>query len=82
MALKSKSISLHWELMFTRSLYTPSDMHEQGRLLGEIALLVDAGQLRTTANAVVGAINAANLTKAHALVETGKSFGKVVLEGF
>jgi zinc-binding alcohol dehydrogenase family protein len=82
MALKSKSISLHWELMFTRSLYTTSDMHEQGRLLGEIAKLVDAGQLRTTANAVVGAINAANLTKAHALVETGKSIGKVVLEGF
>lgn len=82
MALKSKSISLHWELMFTRPRYFTSDMHEQGRLLGEVARLVDAGQIRTTANAVVGAINAANLTKAHALVETGSSIGKVVLEGF
>jgi zinc-binding alcohol dehydrogenase family protein len=82
MALKSKSISLHWELMFTRSRYVTTDMHEQGRLLGEVARLVDAGEIRTTSNAVLGAINAANLTKAHALVETGKAIGKVVLEGF
>ncbi|MDY7578811.1 zinc-binding alcohol dehydrogenase family protein [Herbaspirillum sp. RTI4] len=82
MLLKSKSISLHWELMFTRSLYETPDMDEQGKLLTEIAQLIDAGRLRTTVNAHFGTINAANLRKAHALIESGKSQGKLVLEGF
>ncbi len=82
MALKSKAISLHWELMFTRPMFETPDMHEQGRLLAEVAALADAGRLRTTANAALGRIDAANLAKAHALVEGGRSIGKVVLEGF
>jgi NADPH:quinone reductase-like Zn-dependent oxidoreductase len=51
-------------------------------LLAEVAELVDAGRIRTTANAGFGQINAANLRKAHALIESGKAQGKVVLEGF
>lgn len=82
MKLKTKSISLHWEFMFTRSLFQTSDMAEQGRLLKEIAELVDAGRIRTTANANFGRINAANLRRAHALIESGKAQGKVVLAGF
>ena len=81
-ALKSKSLSLHWELMFTRPMFETPDMHEQGALLGRVAELVDAGRLRTTANATFGRINAENLTRAHALIESGKAVGKVVLEGF
>ena len=82
MALKSKALSLHWELMFTRSMFETPDMAEQGRLLAEVAKLVDAGRVRTTAGAHFGAINAANLLKAHAWIESGKAQGKVVLEGF
>jgi zinc-binding alcohol dehydrogenase family protein len=82
MKLKQKAISLHWELMFTRSMFGTPDMAEQGRLLAEVAALVDAGRLRTTAGAHFGAINAANLLRAHAFVESGKAQGKVVLEGF
>jgi len=82
MALKSKSLSLHWELMFTRPMFETPDMHEQGRLLAEVAKLVDAGRLRTTANTALGTISAQNLTKAHMLIESGKAVGKVVLEGF
>lgn len=82
MKLKSKSISLHWELMFTRSMYETPDMGEQGRLLGEVAELVDAGRIRSTANNHLGAINAENLRRAHALIESGKAQGKVVLTGF
>ncbi|KQV45012.1 zinc-binding alcohol dehydrogenase family protein [Massilia sp. Root335] len=81
-ALKNKSLSLHWELMFTRSMFETPDMHEQGILLGRVAELVDAGRVRTTANAVFGRINAENLTRAHALIESGKAVGKIVLEGF
>ncbi|MDM0019626.1 zinc-binding alcohol dehydrogenase family protein [Variovorax saccharolyticus] len=82
MALKTKCISLHWEMMFTRSRFETPDMARQGELLAEVAALVDAGRIRTTANASFGTINAANLRRAHALIESGKAQGKVVLEGF
>ena len=82
MKLKTKSISLHWELMFTRSLFETPDMGEQGRLLGEIAELVDAGRIRSTVNYRLGSINAENLRRAHSLIESGKAQGKVVLTGF
>jgi NADPH:quinone reductase len=80
--LKSKSISLHWEFMFTRSRYQTADMHEQGRLLNSVAALVDAGRIQTTMHTHLGAINAGNLKKAHCLVESGKAIGKIVLSGF
>ncbi len=82
MLLKPKSIALHWEMMFTRSMFETPDMGEQGRLLTEVAALVDAGRIRTTVNANFGAINAANLRRAHALIESGTAQGKVVLQGF
>ena len=80
--LKRKSVSLHWELMFTRSMFGTADMVAQQRLLDEVAALVDAGVLRTTAAEHFGAINAANLERAHTLLRSGKALGKVVLEGF
>jgi len=79
---KRKSVSLHWEMMFTRSLFETADMIAQHRLLAEVADLVDAGVLRTTLNADAGRINAANLRRVHALVESGRSIGKTVLSGF
>ena len=82
MALKSKCISLHWEFMFARSMYRTPDMHRQGELLAEVAQLVDAGRVRTTLGQAFGTINAANLTRAHAFIESGQAQGKVVLEGF
>lgn len=82
LALKRKSLSLHWELMFTRSLYRTDDMAEQGRLLDQVADLVDAGRLRSTLGEHYGIINAANLKRAHALLESGRARGKIVLQGF
>ena len=82
MPLKSKSVSLHFELMFTRSTFETPDMQEQGRLLAEVAALVDAGRIRTTAQTALGRITAANLRRAHALIESGRAQGKVVLAGF
>ncbi|MBQ1557685.1 MAG: zinc-binding alcohol dehydrogenase family protein [Pseudomonas sp.] len=82
MKLKRKSLSLHWELMFTRSLYQTADMIEQHRLLERVSDLVDAGVLKTTLGEHFGTINAANLRRAHALLESGKAKGKIVLEGF
>ncbi len=82
MQLKRKSLSLHWELMFTRSLFETADMIEQHHLLNRVAELVDAGTLRTTLGEHFGTINAANLRRAHALLESGTAKGKIVLEGF
>ena len=82
MKLKGKCLALHWELMFTRSLFETPDMAEQGRLLRDVAELIDAGRVRSTANHSLGSINAANLRKAHALIESGTAKGKVVLAGF
>jgi zinc-binding alcohol dehydrogenase family protein len=80
--LKRKSASLHWEFMFARSLFGTPDMLEQHRLLNQVADLVDAAVIRTTFSDTLGIINAANLRKAHALIESGRARGKLVLEGF
>jgi zinc-binding alcohol dehydrogenase family protein len=82
MPLKRKSLSLHWELMFTRSLYETPDMINQHHLLNRVSALIDQGVLKTTVGERFGAINAANMRRAHALVESGKARGKIVLEGF
>ena len=82
MLFKLKAISLHWELMFTRSLFGTPDMAEQGKLLNEVAKLVDAGRIRSTATDVAGKINAATLRRVHAQIESGTARGKIVLEGF
>jgi NADPH:quinone reductase len=79
---KRKSVSLHWELMFTRSLFGTADIEAQHRLLTEVAALVDAKKISTTVTENFGTISAANLKKAHALIESGKAKGKVVLTGF
>ncbi|GGP22062.1 zinc-binding alcohol dehydrogenase family protein [Silvimonas iriomotensis] len=81
-ALKRKSLSLHWEFMFTRSMFGTADMIKQHELLTQLSKLVDAGVLRTTLAEHFGTINAANLKKAHALLESNTSRGKIVLAGF
>jgi NADPH2:quinone reductase len=80
--LKPKSLSLHWEFMFGRPRFQTANMKEQGRLLTEVAKLIDAGLLRSTARTNLGLINAANMKQAHTLVESGKTIGKAVLFGF
>ncbi|MEM5455990.1 zinc-binding alcohol dehydrogenase family protein [Paraburkholderia phytofirmans] len=80
--LKAKSAAFHWEFMFTRSMFGTPDMIEQHKLLTEVARLVDAGTLCTTVGQNLGAINAANLRRAHQMLEEGRAIGKLVLTGF
>jgi len=79
---KRKALSIHWELMFTRSLFQTADMDAQGKILEEVAGLVDTGRIKTTLSETLHPINAANLKTAHAHLESGKAKGKIVLEGF
>lgn len=82
MPFKRKSVSIHWELMFTRSMFGTPDIAEQGKILMELARLVDEGRIRTTETDVMRPINAENLKAAHKVLESGTARGKIVLEGF
>jgi NADPH2:quinone reductase len=79
---KGKAISIHWESMFTRSSFQTQDMIAQHKILNNVSDLIDKGVLRTTMGQNFGTINATNLKRAHALLESGKSRGKIVLEGW
>ncbi|CAD7026907.1 zinc-binding alcohol dehydrogenase family protein [Pseudorhizobium endolithicum] len=79
---KRKSLSIHWEMMFARPLWQTADMVEQHKLLNHVAELVDSGRIRTTLADTYGTINAANLKRAHAMIESGRAKGKIVLSGF
>ena len=80
--MKSKAAALHWEFMFARAMHQTPDMIEQHKLLSYVAGEIDAGRIRTTLDTVLTPINAANMTKAHAMIEAGIAKGKIVLEGF
>ncbi len=82
MVLKPKCVSIHWEFMFTRSLFQTPDMLEQHKILNRISELVEQGGVESTLAENFGTINAANLRRAHALIESGHAPGKIVLEGF
>ncbi|GAB2188095.1 zinc-binding alcohol dehydrogenase family protein [Roseibium sp. LAB1] len=79
---KLKAVSIHWEMMFTRSMYQTSDMDEQRKLLNKVAELVDADKIKTTVTEVIEPINAQNLRTAHQKIESNKTIGKIVLNGF
>lgn len=79
---KQKSISIHWEFMFTRSMFQTGDIESQRDLLNKISKMVDGGKIRTTLSDTLGTISAENLRKAHRLIESQKTIGKLVLEGF
>jgi zinc-binding alcohol dehydrogenase family protein len=82
MPFKRKCLSVHWEAMFARSMFETADMIGQHELLNEVSRRVDEGVLRTTLGESFGTINAENLRRAHALIETGTARGKIVLAGF
>jgi len=77
--LKRKAASLHWEFMFARSMWRTPDMAQQGKLLNRISDLVDRGELRSTQTQTFSPIDVNNLKRAHAMVESGKTIGKVTL---
>jgi NADPH:quinone reductase len=81
-AVRSKSATLCWELMFTRPRFKTPDMIEQHRLLNQVADWLDAGKLRGTLKETLSPINAANLRKAHDKLESGTMIGKLVLKGW
>jgi NADPH2:quinone reductase len=78
--LKGKSVSFHWELMFTRAMFQTEDMIRQHEILDIISDLLDKGTLKSTLNTVLNGFSVGNLKEAHQLLESGKTIGKVVLK--
>lgn len=78
--LKSKSVSFSWELMYTRSMYQTEDMIEQHNILNIVADLLDDAILKTTLNVTLNGLTAENLKKAHELLESGKTIGKIAVK--
>ena len=79
--LKRKAVSVHWEAMFARSTFATPDMGQQGVLLDEVSRLLDAGTLRTTVTERLGPLSATTLSRAHAMIESGRTRGKITLDG-
>jgi NADPH:quinone reductase len=77
--LKAKSISWHWELMFTRSLFETADMVAQHELLERVSTLVDDGTLRTTMTQEFSPFAASTVREVHRIIEDGHTRGKLVV---
>jgi NADPH2:quinone reductase len=78
-ALKNKSVTFSWELMYTRSMFQTEDMIEQHQILNKIADLIEAGTVTSTLQTILTGFTTENLKKAHVLLESGKTIGKVVI---
>jgi zinc-binding alcohol dehydrogenase family protein len=76
--LKSKSLSWHWELMFTRPLHEPESTY-QHELLEKVSALIDTGALSTTVNVTLDGLTAATLIEAHRQSESSAAIGKIVI---
>ena len=76
---KTKSVSFHWEFMFTRSLYQTEDRVEQGKILAEIAECMDSGEFTSIMTKQLTGLTAENLTQAMRTVAEGNMCGKLVI---
>lgn len=81
-SLKGKSLSVHWEFMFTRPMQNTADISRQQEILRTVAKLVDEGRLQSTWTQTLGTIDAENLRRAHAMLESGRTIGKLSLAGW
>ncbi|MFC0139182.1 zinc-binding alcohol dehydrogenase family protein [Erwinia mallotivora] len=77
--LKLKSASLHFEFMFTRSMFTTPDISRQGDILHQTATLLDEGKIATSLSKTLHGLSVENLTEAHRQVLEGHMRGKVVI---
>lgn len=78
-SFKRKALSVHWQLMFTKSL-SNYRLESQGQILNEMAKLIDSGKVKTTVNTLIKGMTAASIREAHKIQESGKALGKTVIE--
>ncbi|MCW2096456.1 UNVERIFIED_ORG: zinc-binding alcohol dehydrogenase family protein [Enterobacter sp. BIGb0239] len=78
--LKSKSAALHWEFMYTRSMYQTADMARQGEILNEVAKLVENGVVESSLSETLQGLSVESISEAHRKVLDGHMRGKVVVQ--
>ena len=78
-AFKMKSVTIAWEFMYTRSMFTTDDLSEQGKLLARVAGMLDKGTLVTTRQKVLRGLTPENMQAMHIQQESGTMMGKQVL---
>jgi zinc-binding alcohol dehydrogenase family protein len=78
--LKSKSAALHWEFMYTRSIYQTADMARQGEILNEVAKLVENGVVESSLSETLQGLSVESISEAHRKVLDGHMRGKVVVQ--
>lgn len=76
---KPKAVSIHWELMFTKSMFNYR-VESQGKILEEVKALIESGRMRTTANRVLSGLTVENLRAGHRMLEQHTNIGKVVVQ--
>lgn len=76
---KTKCVSLHWEFMFTRSMFQTGDMAEQGALLTRVSGLLENGTIKSTCSEVLTGLTTENIQAMHVKQESGAMMGKQVL---
>jgi NADPH2:quinone reductase len=78
--IKFKSVRLAHEFMFTRAMSdNPNRKAKQGKILQEVAQMVDKQQLKTTLTTTLTGLSVENLQKAHQKIEQHNTIGKVVI---
>ncbi|WP_312152396.1 zinc-binding alcohol dehydrogenase family protein [Atlantibacter hermannii] len=78
-ALKSKSAALHWEFMYTRSMYQTADMARQGEILDHVVRLIDDGIVESALSETLHGLSVETIREAHEKVLAGHMRGKVVI---
>jgi zinc-binding alcohol dehydrogenase family protein len=78
--LFTKSITLSYELMYTRSLFETADWVKQHDYLTELTEKIEAGEIKTTASEVYSEMNTDTITQAYTLLQQEHTVGKIVLE--
>lgn len=80
--LTKKRVTFSWEWMYSKSYYQLESMITQHNILNNIKELYEQRKLIPVDTINYAPINANNLRKAHADVESGRMVGKVTLTGW
>lgn len=77
--LKAKSAAVHWEFMFTRSMFQTPDMKIQGEIISRVAGQVADGRLRSTLQKTLAPLSPETLEEGQRLLAKGGMIGKLVI---
>jgi zinc-binding alcohol dehydrogenase family protein len=77
--LKEKAVSFDWEWMFSKAKYQADDLISQHRILNEVARLMTNGELKSTLTTTLSGFTTENFRRAHELIETNQTIGKIVI---